>query len=355
VAAICLIVFAPLSPLARANYPIGFLVFPVLVWPVVRFGPRIAATTAAAISIVAVWGTVQGAGPWVRGTANESLLLAQTFMGVATLTSLVVAAAVLERQQALESLRATEERLRRAEEGKVAARDQFLSIAAHELRTPLTSIQLAAQYLLHEMDAGRALNSDRVRAATATLASQTERFGALISQLLDTVRVQMSRMDLSISDQDVAEIARRAAHEMQAITTRHEIRVDADGPVRAAIDPIRIEQVLRNLLDNAVKFSPGGEIAVGVGSDDGHVIVDVRDHGPGIPPEARERIFDRFYQARPDSRDRGLGLGLHVSRHIVELHGGTIAAEFPADGGTRIVVRLPARVAAAPELEEALR
>lgn len=355
VAATAYLVFWPTSPFARGNAPAGFLVFPILVWPVVRFGLRVASTITATLAVAAVWASTQGAGPWVRPDLNVSLILLGAFLAVASLTSLMVGAAVVERQQAEEHLRETEHRLRRAEERKVAARDEFLAVAAHELKTPITSLQLATQYLLRELDVGHPLDERRVRTAAEALISQTKRLTALVGQLLDTVRVQASRMDLDLRDEDVAELARRVAREAQAMTTRHEIEVAAPDSLVAQVDCIRLEQVLRNLLDNAVKYSPPGQITVALLPEGDWLRLSVRDHGPGVPPGARDRIFDRFYQARKEDRGGGgLGLGLHVSKHIVELHGGSIAADFPAGGGTRIIVRLPMRVAAARELEGAV-
>jgi signal transduction histidine kinase len=111
--------------------------------------------------------------------------------------------------------------------------------------------------------------------------------------------------------------------------------------------------VLTNLVDNAIKFSPrGGEIDVDLAVNSiGMVRLSVTDRGPGIPPEGRQRIFDRFYQARSGDLASGMGLGLYICRQIVEQHGGSISAEFPAEGGTRFVVALPigsARTQAAP-------
>ncbi len=111
----------------------------------------------------------------------------------------------------------------------------------------------------------------------------------------------------------------------------------------AEVDRTGIEQVLSNLLDNAIKFSPeGGPVEVEVGrAADGEMCLMVRDHGIGIAPEKRQAIFERFYQAHAEEHRSGLGLGLYITRQIVTQHDGTITAEFPEDGGTRFVVRLP--------------
>jgi signal transduction histidine kinase len=106
---------------------------------------------------------------------------------------------------------------------------------------------------------------------------------------------------------------------------------------------MRLEQVLTNLLDNAIKYSPEGtEVEVTLAPVESDMVeLTVRDHGSGIPVENREQLFQRFYQAHANGHQGGMGLGLYISRQIVELHGGTIDAEFPTDGGTRFVVRLP--------------
>jgi signal transduction histidine kinase len=122
------------------------------------------------------------------------------------------------------------------------------------------------------------------------------------------------------------------------------VLLHSPAAVRIYADPLRIEQVLTNLLDNAIKFSPqGGPVDVEVGSPDpGTARLAVRDRGIGIPPEHRGQLFERFYQAEAaGTYAAGMGLGLYISRQIVELHGGCITAEFPHDGGTRFVVTLP--------------
>jgi signal transduction histidine kinase len=123
----------------------------------------------------------------------------------------------------------------------------------------------------------------------------------------------------------------------------HTITLAAPPSLEAEVDPLRLEQVLTNLLENAIKYSPeGGPIEVAVSrSADEALEIAVRDHGLGIPPEKRARIFERFYQAHGDGHRSGLGLGLYISCEIVELHGGGITVEFPPDGGSRFIVRLP--------------
>jgi signal transduction histidine kinase len=112
-------------------------------------------------------------------------------------------------------------------------------------------------------------------------------------------------------------------------------------------DPLRIEQVIRNLIDNAIKYSPdGGRIDISLRIDEAtdRAELTVRDRGIGVAPQHRAHIFDRFYQAHdgaPLTSMAGMGLGLYISRQILELHGGSIEAEYPSDGGTRFVIRLP--------------
>jgi signal transduction histidine kinase len=131
------------------------------------------------------------------------------------------------------------------------------------------------------------------------------------------------------------------AEEVRAMNERADVRVEASH-TKATVDALRIEQVVRNLIDNAVKFSPnGGPIEVTVVAADDRVRISVRDHGVGVPPEDRPRLFQRYQHAHGEDRSGGLGLGLFVSREIVERHGGTIEAEHPSDGGTRMIVTLP--------------
>jgi two-component system OmpR family sensor kinase len=273
-------------------------------------------------------------------------------MGVASVTTLVLAAAVLDQKRVEEKVRTTEERLRHIEEDKVAARDEFLSVAAHELKTPMTTLQIAVQFLLRQLDRGTAVDPDQLRRALAAVNEQSAKMGRLVGKLLDTARVQTQRMELDLRAEDVANLVAGAVERAQATTTRHEFVLSGPSRAPALVDALRLEQVLSNLLDNAIKFSPsGGRIEVELSTPAPQTVrLAVQDRGVGIPPDRRPHVFERFYQGHSGTRGSGLGLGLYLSRSIVALHGGRIEAEFPEGGGTRIVLHLPTRIAAAPGL-----
>jgi signal transduction histidine kinase len=224
----------------------------------------------------------------------------------------------------------------------VQARDEFLAIAAHELKTPVTSLRGFAQLLLRLTHREHHIGAPPVRLALQHIDEQSHKLHALVVQLLDLSRIEAGRLSLEKADVDLVELVEGVVTAAQAQASTHALVVDAPRPARACVDPLRIEQVLVNLVHNAIKFSPnGGLIDLSVLQSEGTVQVVVRDRGLGIPPEHRAHLFDRFYQAHAQSHRSGMGLGLHISRHIVELHGGSITPGFPADGGVCFVVALP--------------
>lgn len=225
----------------------------------------------------------------------------------------------------------------------IAARDEFLSVAAHELKTPVTSLRGYAQLLLRQLNRGNEIPHDRLRGALASIDRQTWRLSALISQLLDTSRIHSGELTVQTSLTDIVGLVAELVEHARTLSDAHEIVVDVQHPLVAAIDGLRIEQVLTNLLENAIKFSPaGGLITIDARESEGEWLrIAVQDSGPGVPESERERIFERFYQLDNEGNASGMGLGLYISRQIVTLHGGTIAAEAPDTGGTRFVIRLP--------------
>lgn len=241
-----------------------------------------------------------------------------------------------ERKTIEESLQRREAELREA----LAARDEFLSIAAHELRTPLTGVRLVAQLLLRE--ATNLETSDKLRAALSTIDTQTGKLSELVSRLLDRSQIEAGKLRIQPAPTDLVQLVQGVVSG-RSESGRHSFVVDAPERLEACVDPIRFEQVVTNLVDNAVKYSPdGGSIAVKLSvRDGGGASLSVTDHGVGVPPEQRDHIFDRFYQAHRDRHLTGMGLGLYLTRQIVQLHGGTVRIEDPGHPGTRFVVDLP--------------
>jgi signal transduction histidine kinase len=250
---------------------------------------------------------------------------------------------VEERTAALEESTAREREARLAAEAATQVRDDFLSVAAHELKTPVTGLRAISQLLLRRLEKRQITEYPWLTDGLATIDQQSDRLTRLIGQLLDVSRLDKDNQPVERSEIDLCGLAQKLVESFRARTTKHTLVLAAGGELIAEADPTGVEQVLSNLVENAIKYSPDGgmiEIAVARG-DGGFALVSVRDHGIGIPPEKRGEIFDRFFRAHADDHRSGLGLGLYISRQIVALHGGEIAAEFPADGGTRFIVKLP--------------
>ncbi|MDI7275828.1 MAG: HAMP domain-containing sensor histidine kinase, partial [Anaerolineae bacterium] len=228
-------------------------------------------------------------------------------------------------------------------------RDAFLSAAAHELRTPLTSLRGYAELTMERIAEGRIRDVREVSDALQVIDRQVDRLSNLVAQLMDISRLETGELRLERRMVDLVPLTRSVVEAMQAGTTRHHLSLDAPESLVAYVDPLRLQEVLYSLLDNAIRYSPrGGPVEVTLSTPGPDTVrIAVRDHGIGVPPEQRGQLFTRFFQAarRPAG---GLGLGLYASRSIVELHGGRIWAEFPEDGGSRFLVELPRLSGEAP-------
>jgi signal transduction histidine kinase len=238
-------------------------------------------------------------------------------------------------------------RLYREARRAVQVRDEFLSVAAHELKTPVTTLLGFAQLLIGQLNQKGVLDERMVGQAVRAVERGSNRMSRLVSQILDISRLDGGRLVLDYQDTDLAALVRGIATAMQTTTNRHMLVVRTPECVPATVDSLRLEQVVTNLLDNAIKYSPaGGQIVVEFEQPSPELArLCVADHGIGIEPERRQHIFERFYQAREGDHASGMGLGLYISRQIVELHGGAIRPEFPPEGGARFFVDLPTGLA----------
>ena len=228
----------------------------------------------------------------------------------------------------------------------IRLRDEFLATAAHELKTPLTGLRTTAQLLSRVVDREGVSDPDRLRRLLSVIDRQSEKLAHLVALLLDIARLDGDKLVLEKHDTDLVGLLTDIVAAAEVGIGRHQIHVVATEPIEALVDAFRLEQVVTNLLDNAIKFSPKeSPILVEIGrSLTGDATISVTDHGIGIPPERRSVIFDRFSQAHADDYLSGLGLGLFISRQITELHQGTLVAEFPPKGGTRFVIQIPTGV-----------
>jgi signal transduction histidine kinase len=241
------------------------------------------------------------------------------------------------------------ERIARSEaEAAVGARDEFLSIAAHELRTPVAAIKGTAQVTLRAQSRGT-LDAARIEKALRTINQTSDRLATLTDDLLDVSRIQGGQLALRPEPTDLVTLIRRVASRYdEMIEQSHVLELDLPAaPLTIEADPTRLEQVFDNLLSNAIKYSPaGGAIEVILRDSDGSNSVNlaVRDTGIGLPDGMTERIFEPFGRA-PNAAARnlpGMGLGLYVSRRIIEMHGGRLWAESPGEGhGTTMQITLP--------------
>jgi signal transduction histidine kinase len=255
-------------------------------------------------------------------------------------------ALVAHSNRLLSQQRETVQRLRELDEMK----SDFISITSHELRTPLTAIRGFVKTLIRNRPR---LSEDQITEFMGIIDRHSERLSRLVEDLLFVARIESGGMRLQIEEVDLPKFLREMAESFTP-DERLRIRLSAageGGPVK--MDPYRVDQVVRNLVGNALKFSsPESPVILAASAADGWLRFSVTDRGIGIPESELEHIFERFHQAQPalTREARGAGLGLYITKRLVEAMGGTIEASSQEGQGSTFTVALPARAeAAAPE------
>jgi signal transduction histidine kinase len=244
-------------------------------------------------------------------------------------------------------------------------KSQFLSIASHELKTPITAmsgfVQIAVRRIKRRLGAGRPNEADWRKEEETLLEQlevvqrQTAKLARLVDELLDVSRIESGRLELRVAEVDLPELVAEVMRRHQLMTTKHDLRLQYDPAHQLGVrgDRDHLEQVLNNLIGNAMKYSPdGGVIDVRVTRvGEQEVEFAIADHGIGIRPAELARVFGLFYRS-PDRLARdvgGMGLGLYITKEIVDRHNGRIWAESEIGKGTTFHVALPATIAAAVE------
>lgn len=235
-----------------------------------------------------------------------------------------------------------EQQSRAAAEEALAARDRFLSIASHELKTPIATLQLATESIARAHRAGR-LDDERLAASLRRVARATGRLRDLVAELLDVSRLTGEEAPLATERIDVAELAREVAGRFEEGDGSSRVAVSVPAQAWVVADAGRLDQVISNLIDNALKYSKPPEIVeVAMSQDDEGTRISVADHGIGLDAASSARLFEAFGRGRNAENIPGLGLGLYISQQIIERHGGRIIAAPRPDGqGAVFTIWLP--------------
>jgi len=222
----------------------------------------------------------------------------------------------------------------------VRMRDEFIAIASHELRTPLTSLRLQID-LLKNQSTPEFIASPKGQMLLSSADQQLDRLSKLVLEMLDTVYISQGKLHLKREKFDLRSLVQSIVNQLETVALLKgvNIQVMMDTPVMGNWDWFRLEQVVANLLINAIKFGNGKPVTVKTEASQKRAVIEVEDRGPGIRSEDQEKIFERFHQG--SSSSAGLGLGLYIARQIVRTHGGEITVKSQLNVGSKFIVELP--------------
>lgn len=334
------VVFGALPFFHTKNYPLEFATIPPLLWASFRFGKREAATAIFVLCIIAIWGTLGGFGPFVTRSLNESLLLLEAYMGVISLMTLVLAAVLGERNEAAIELNHSYEKLKKMDQVK----SDFILAASHELRTPLTSMK---GYLSLLLDHKAGPVNEQQKEFINYIQSATDRLHRLLSELLNLSKIESGQVSLNREEVPIADLLRGELAIFKAEADQKKIHLELvieNDLGKVFCDQDKINQVLVNLISNALKYTPkGGKIRILARRENKNIFIEVKDTGIGINPEDHLKIFLPFQHIRKEGLrgEESNGLGLALAKRIVEVHKGEIHVESQEGVGSRFWILLP--------------
>ncbi len=332
------------------GYPVEYMLLPLLVWVVFRFGQWAATLLLLIGSGIAIFATTNDSGPFIRSNLNESLVLLQSFVGVFSLTTLTLSAVVSENEQAKQRLETANIQLQHLDRLK----DEFLANTSHELRTPLNGIIGIAESLI---DGATGELPITTRANLAMISSSGRRLSNLVNDLLDFSKLKHKTLDLQLKPIDLRSLVEIVFTLSLPLVGNKNLNlvnnIALDLPAVIA-DENRLQQILHNLIGNAIKFTETGTIEISaqrIFGDDSleHISsvseleITIADTGIGIAEDKLERIFESFEQAEGSTGRLygGTGVGLAIAKQLVELHGGKIWVKSRLGEGSKFSFTLP--------------
>jgi signal transduction histidine kinase len=335
-----LIVFVLHGATAGTTFHHAYIFFPLLIWAAIRFDQRGAVSMTLIVSMIAVWGTALGNGPFADSSLHGRLFSLQTFMGVTAATFLVLGASTGERIRAEAEVKTALHSAATANRAKA----EFLAVMSHELRTPLNAIAGYAE-LLSLGIAGPL--SEKQADAIARIRRSEQQLLALIDDVLSFARIEAGTTTvhpraLRVSDAfDTVEALIQPQMLHKGVVLRREL---TDTALEVNADPTKLEQILLNIVGNAIKFTPpGGHIQIRALPENGTVLITVADTGIGVSAENLNRIFEPFFQVDTGTTRRypGIGLGLAIARDLARAMGGDIKFESDLGSGSKVSLVLP--------------
>lgn len=339
------VVFGGWLQLSAKNYPIAFICGPIVIWTAFRFTQRETATGIFILSVIALWGTVRGFGPFVGQTENQSLLTVQAWTAVLAITAMALSAGMAERRRIEEELQQQKSIVETANRTK----DHFLAMLSHELRTPLTPVVSALESLETEP-----MQTEDGKSALAMIRRNIELETQLIDDLLDFTRIARDKMQLRFVPVDTHQAITNVVEICRAEARSKRLHIHLNLRAKSfhvTADAAKFQQIIWNLLKNAIKFTPEeGDVIISSDNPSETVFTfSVRDSGIGMEPEVMQRIFDPFEQGNRSFEHRlgGLGLGLAISKSLAQAHGGTLTAQSEGrDRGSTFICSMPTLSAA---------
>jgi signal transduction histidine kinase/serine phosphatase RsbU (regulator of sigma subunit) len=321
------------------GYPVEYTLIPVLMWSAFRFEQKITILLIVCVSLIAILGTANGYGSFVRDSLNESLLLLQSFIAVITVTTLVLLAIIIERKKAESQLKTANAELQDLNKLK----DEFLANTSHELRTPLNGIIGIAESLVYGVT-GKL--GDETKQNLLMIVASGKRLSALVNDILDFSNLKHKTLELQLKPVTMREIVEIILSLSQPMIAKKELQLI--NSIKSELPPVyadenRLQQILYNLVGNAIKFTESGRIEISAKVVDNYLEVSISDTGIGVAKNKLNRIFESFEQAEGSTARKygGTGLGLAITKQLVQLHGGKIWVKSEVGVGSCFFFTIP--------------